>query len=121
MPQIVQPELLRDFRCGHCIWQILLVGEDQKHRITHLVFIQHFVELLAGIFDAIPVIAVNHVDQAVRTLVVVAPERSNLVLATNVPHLGSGKARSLYVYVGSDGTKDNQNPNTTVSEPRCCE
>ena len=64
----------------------LLVGEDQKHRITHLVFVQHLVQLLARILNAISVVAVNDIDQAVRALVVVAPQRANLVLATHIPN-----------------------------------
>ena len=65
----------------------LLVSEDQQHSIAHLVLVQHFVELFSGIFDAVPVVAVNHVDQAVCALVVVAPQGANLVLASDIPDL----------------------------------
>ena len=51
-----------------------------------LAFIQQFGELLAGGVDAVSVSAVNHIDHGLRVLVVVSPQRANLVLASHIPH-----------------------------------
>merc|ERR1719411_1958805 len=84
--QIVQAQLLCHLGCSHRIWQILLVGEDQENRITHLLLVQHLGQLLTGIFGAVTIVAVDHIDDAVRACEVVAPEWANPVLAADIPH-----------------------------------
>jgi hypothetical protein len=66
--------------------QILLVGEHQKESITELVLVQHALQLLTGLDDTIPIIAVNHEDDTLGVLEVVAPQRTNLILTTDIPH-----------------------------------
>ena len=66
--------------------QILLVGEHQEESITELVLVQHALQLLTGLDDTIPIVAVNHEDDTLGVLEVVAPQRSNLVLTTDIPH-----------------------------------
>mmetsp|Transcript_6955 Transcript_6955/g.19728 ORF Transcript_6955/g.19728 Transcript_6955/m.19728 type:complete len:217 (-) Transcript_6955:40-690(-) len=83
--EIMQAQLLCHLRRGHRVRQVLLVGEDKHHGISHLILIQHLVQLLTGVLDAVTVVAVNHIDQAVGALVVVAPQRPDLVLAAHVP------------------------------------
>mmetsp|Transcript_55855 Transcript_55855/g.150446 ORF Transcript_55855/g.150446 Transcript_55855/m.150446 type:complete len:208 (+) Transcript_55855:106-729(+) len=83
--QVVQTQFFRHLRRSHRVRQILLVGEDQHHCIPHLVLVQHLAQLLTGVLDAVTVVAVNHIDQAVGALVVVAPQRPDLVLAAHVP------------------------------------
>merc|ERR1719515_88698 len=85
VPHAVEPQLLRDLRGGHSVWQVLLVREDEKHGVAHFLLVEHLGELLAGILDTVSVVAVDDEDEALRVLVIVAPERTNLVLATDVP------------------------------------
>ena len=66
--------------------QILLVGEHQEESITELVLVQHALQLLTGLDDTIPIVAVNHEDDTLGVLEVVAPEGADLVLTTHVPH-----------------------------------
>jgi hypothetical protein len=66
--------------------QILLVGEDQKERVPELVLVQHSLELLTGLNNAIAIVAVNDEDDTLGVLEVMPPERANLVLATDIPH-----------------------------------
>merc|ERR1719379_3339559 len=85
VPHAVEPQLLRDLRGGHSVWQVLFVREDEKHSVAHFLLVEHLGELLAGILDTVSVVAVDDKDEALRVLVIVAPERTNLVLATDVP------------------------------------
>jgi hypothetical protein len=66
--------------------QILLVGEHQEESITELVLVQHALQLLTGLDDTIPIVAVNHEDDTLSVLEVVAPQRTNLILTTDIPH-----------------------------------
>ena len=70
-----------------CVLSVLLVRKDQQHGISHLVFVEHFRQLFASILNAITVIAVHNVDETVGALIVVSPQRADLVLASDVPHL----------------------------------
>mmetsp|Transcript_94033 Transcript_94033/g.196202 ORF Transcript_94033/g.196202 Transcript_94033/m.196202 type:complete len:212 (+) Transcript_94033:64-699(+) len=85
MTQIVKAQFLGDFCCSHGIGQVLLVGEHQEDSVAHLVLVEHLVQLLPGVLDAVAIVAVDDVDEAVGALVVVPPERADLVLATDVP------------------------------------
>eukprot|EP00413_Alexandrium_margalefii_P015357 CAMPEP_0204533932 /NCGR_PEP_ID=MMETSP0661-20131031/12579_1 /ASSEMBLY_ACC=CAM_ASM_000606 /TAXON_ID=109239 /ORGANISM="Alexandrium margalefi, Strain AMGDE01CS-322" /LENGTH=327 /DNA_ID=CAMNT_0051540351 /DNA_START=136 /DNA_END=1118 /DNA_ORIENTATION=- len=84
--QVVQSQLLGDIRCSHRVRQVLLVGKHEDHRVAHLLLVQHLGELLPGVLDAVAVVAVHDEDQPVGALVVVAPERPDLVLAADVPN-----------------------------------
>lgn len=66
--------------------QILLVGENQKEGITKLVLVQHALQLLAGLDNTVPIVAVNHENDTLGVLEVVAPEGADLVLTTDIPH-----------------------------------
>mmetsp|Transcript_86548 Transcript_86548/g.137360 ORF Transcript_86548/g.137360 Transcript_86548/m.137360 type:complete len:203 (+) Transcript_86548:191-799(+) len=93
--QVVKTQLLGDLCSSHGLWQVLLVGKDQKHCIAHLVLVQHLGEFFAGVFNTIAVIAVNHIDEPIGSLVVVAPQGADLVLASHVPH-GEGQVLVLH-------------------------
>lgn len=70
----------------HRVGQILLVGEHEQHCIAQFVLLQHAVQLLFRLHDTLAIVRVDHKDEPLRVLEVVAPERANLVLATDVPH-----------------------------------
>merc|ERR1719291_210008 len=86
VPHVVQTELFGDFCCRHGIWKILFVCEDKQHCVAHLVLIQHLRQLLARIFSTVSIVAVHHEDQTLCALVIMSPQRPDLVLATNIPH-----------------------------------
>jgi hypothetical protein len=66
--------------------QILLVGKDQQDGISQLVLVQHALQLLAGLDDTVTIVAVDNEDDTLGVLEVVSPQRSNLVLTTDIPH-----------------------------------
>merc|ERR1719253_754068 len=66
--------------------QILLVRKHKQRRASHLVVVQHLVELLARVLYAISITAVHNEDSSICALIVVPPELADLVLTTNVPH-----------------------------------
>ena len=66
--------------------QILLVGEDQQNGVSQLVLVQHALQLLAGLDDTVTIVAVNDEDDALGVLEVMSPQRSDLVLTTDIPH-----------------------------------
>ena len=85
LPQAVQTQLVRNLSRVHRVRQILLVGEDQQERISQLVLVQHALQLLAGLNDTVTVVAVDDEDDTLSVLEVVPPQRSDLVLSTNIP------------------------------------
>merc|ERR1719323_2278066 len=93
--QVVQTQLFRHLSCSHGIGQVLLVCEDKQHSVPHLILVQHLCKLFSGVLRPIAVIAVDHIDETIGALVVVAPERADLVLAANVP---DGEAQILVLH-----------------------
>ncbi|KAI7498797.1 ADP-ribosylation [Hortaea werneckii] len=85
LPQAVETQLVRNLGRVHRVRQILLVGEDQQERISQLVLVQHALQLFAGLNDTVTVIAVDDEDDTLGVLEVVPPQRSDLVLSTNIP------------------------------------
>ena len=66
--------------------QILLVGEDQEESIPELVLVEHALELLARLDNTIAIVAVNDEDDTLGVLEVMPPERTDLVLTSDIPH-----------------------------------
>lgn len=66
--------------------QILLVGEDEQDGISQLILVEHALELLSGLDDTIPIVAVDDEDDTLGVLEVVPPQRTDLVLTTDIPH-----------------------------------
>jgi len=56
----------------------LLVGENEENCFCELGFIQHAVQLLAGILHTLLVVGVNHENEALCVLVVVPPKGTDL-------------------------------------------
>ena len=93
-------------------WQILFVGKDQKKSITKFIFIQHTLKLFPCLNNTISIVGVNHEDDTLCVLEIVSPQRSNLVLTTNIPYcklnvlvfdcLNIETLRILVLYLGSD-------------------
>ena len=63
---------------------VLLVGKDQEDGVLHIPVSQDAVELMSCLIDAAAVLAVHHENEALCSSVVVAPQRPDLVLPSNV-------------------------------------
>ena len=83
----VQTELVSDLGAGHGAGQILLVGENKKHGVLEFLLTEHLVKLLAVLLNTVLVIGVDHEDEALGVLVVVAPKQTDLVLTADIPHV----------------------------------
>ena len=66
--------------------QILLVSENQEQSIPELILVQHALQLLTGLDDTVPIVAIDNEDDTLSILEVVSPQWSDLVLTTNIPH-----------------------------------
>lgn len=78
LAQGVQAKLVGDLCCVHGVGQVLLIGEHEEDGVAQLVLIQHAVQLVAGLANAIAIIAIHHEDQALRVLEVMPPKRTDL-------------------------------------------
>lgn len=71
----------------HSIGQILLIGKHQDNSVPHLPVINDAMEFLSRLVHAVPVCAVHHKDEALRTRVVVSPQWPDLVLPAHIPNI----------------------------------
>jgi len=82
----VQAQLVCELGDRHGVRQILLVGEHEQSSVSELVLRKHLLELGASLLDTLPIVRVDHEDQTLGVLEVVAPQRSDLILTTDIPH-----------------------------------
>ena len=64
----------------------MLVSEDEKECITKLILIKHPLQFFPSLNNTVAIVAVDDENDTLRVLEIMSPERSDLVLATNVPH-----------------------------------
>jgi hypothetical protein len=86
LPEGVQAKLVSDLGGVHGVGQILLVGEDKEKSITELVLVEHALELLTGLDNTVAIVGVDDEDNTLGVLEVMSPERTDLVLSTDIPH-----------------------------------
>ena len=86
LPEAVETELVGDLSGVHGVGKILLVGEDKQESITELILVEHALELLTRLRDTFPIVGVDDEDDTLGVLEVMSPQRTNLVLSTNIPH-----------------------------------
>ena len=82
----MQSQLIGHLRRTHGIRKILLVSEYQKDGITKLVFVQHSVHLITSSIDTVRIIGIHHENESLGILVIVSPERADLILTTDIPY-----------------------------------
>lgn len=82
----MQTELVGDLSSIHGIGQILLVGKDEQQSISELVLVEHALQLLASLTNTVTIVAIDDEDDALGVLEVMPPQRSDLVLSTDIPH-----------------------------------
>jgi hypothetical protein len=73
-------------RTGVSYRQILLVGENKEQSVTEFVFVQHALQLFPGLDNTVAIVAIDDENDTLGVLEVVSPERTDLVLTTDVPH-----------------------------------
>eukprot|EP00420_Gonyaulax_spinifera_P033728 CAMPEP_0197885860 /NCGR_PEP_ID=MMETSP1439-20131203/15210_1 /TAXON_ID=66791 /ORGANISM="Gonyaulax spinifera, Strain CCMP409" /LENGTH=151 /DNA_ID=CAMNT_0043505613 /DNA_START=210 /DNA_END=665 /DNA_ORIENTATION=- len=83
----LEGQALRNVVSRQGLHQVLLVGKNEQWDSAELVLLQQLPQLGATLFQATAVRAVNHIDQSIRGLEVIAPVRPDALLATNVPHV----------------------------------
>jgi len=71
----------------HRFWQVLFISEYKDDGVPHLPVIDDPVQLLPGLVYPVPVRAVHHEDEALGARVVMSPQRTDLVLTSNIPHI----------------------------------
>ena len=103
LSQAVKTQLVRDLGGVHGIlelcqqmsecywvpntdWQILLVGKDQKNGVPEFILVQHSLEFLPSLDNTVTIIAVHNEDDTLGILEIMSPERSDLVLSTDIPY-----------------------------------
>ena len=82
-----QAQLLGDLGARQRAGDVLLVGEDEQRRARHLAVLDDARELGARLVHALAVRRVDDEDEALGAREVVAPQRADLVLAADVPHV----------------------------------
>lgn len=90
----VESKAFSDFVDTHSIGQILFVGKDEKNGVAEFIFCEHAVQFLtgavllssSGIVNTFAIIGINDKDDTLGVLVVVPPERTDLVLTSDIPN-----------------------------------
>lgn len=108
----VQAELVGDLRDGHGVRKILLVGEDKNDDVLELLLPKHLVEFLSGLANSLTIVRVDHKDETLGVLEVVAPERANLVLTADIPN----SERDLLVLDSLDVEADGGNSSNNLTK-----
>lgn len=101
--ELVELQGISNFLWFHGVSDVLLVGEYKEKTVLHFSVVDDAVKLLLGLLDSGPVGRVNDKDQTLCAAKVVSPERSNLVLATDVPHVEFNVLVGNRLDVESDG------------------
>ena len=86
LSQAVQTKLVSDLGSVHGVRKILLVGEDQEESISELVLVEHALQLLTSLDNTVTIVAVDDEDDTLGVLEVMPPQRTDLVLSTDIPH-----------------------------------
>jgi hypothetical protein len=65
--------------------KILLVGKDQQDGLSQLILVEHALEFLTCLNNTVTIVTVDDEDDALGVLEIMSPERTDLVLTTDVP------------------------------------
>lgn len=74
-------------KLGHTSWKILLVRKDEEQAFLHLSIAQDSVQLLLGFVNTFSVLAVDHENEALCSGIIVPPQRSDLILTSDIPYV----------------------------------
>jgi hypothetical protein len=91
--ELVKTEALSDLLNLHGVGEILLVGENKEDGIAKLIFREHAVDLILrtvlivlAIVNTLTIVRIDDEDNSLGVLVVVAPERADLILTSDIPN-----------------------------------
>jgi hypothetical protein len=73
-------------RDGHGVREILLVAQDEERSVSEFILSQNFLELQGGFVDSLAIVGIDDEDNAFSVVVIVSPQRPNLILASYVPN-----------------------------------
>jgi hypothetical protein len=65
----------------------LLVSEHKQQALLHFPVAENPMKFLLGLVDTVTVLAVDNEDEALGTGVIMPPERTDLILPSNVPNI----------------------------------
>ena len=82
--QLAEAQLLCDLLGVHCLGQVRLVRKDKQHCVLHLAVGDDAHQLRARLVNPLVVRAVHNKDQRLRPRKVMPPQRTDLVLASNI-------------------------------------
>jgi len=86
LSEAVKTKLVGDLSGVHGVRQILLVGKDKEESVPQLILVQHALELLTRLNNTVAIVAVDDEDDTLGVLEVMPPQRTDLVLTTDIPH-----------------------------------
>ena len=84
VPELAEAELLRDLLGVHGLGEVALVGKDQQHHVLHLTVCDDAHQLRAGLVHTLAIGTVDHKDKCLSPGKVVTPQRTDLILTTDI-------------------------------------
>ena len=82
----MQAKFVSHFSSRHGIGKILFVGEDKQDGFFQFVFVEHPVEFISGSINTVSIVGIDNENQALCILIVVSPQRSDLILSSYIPY-----------------------------------
>ncbi len=64
----------------------MLVGENKEKSIPELVLVEHALQFFPSLNDTVTIVAIDDEDNTLGILEIMPPQRSDLVLSTNIPY-----------------------------------
>lgn len=63
----------------------MLVCENKEEGISKLILVEHALQLFPSLDNSVTIVAVNDEDDTLSILEIMSPQRTDLVLSTNIP------------------------------------
>jgi len=80
-----EAERLRNLRHSHCVWEVHFVGVDKEGHSVHRFVLENEIQRLGTLGNAVGVVAVDNIDEALGVLKVVVPQVAKFELTADVP------------------------------------
>ena len=89
MLHTMKVEFVSDLSNRHSVGKILFVGQYQESGIAEFIFPQHLLKFFGSAavtsINTFSIVGVNYKDDGIGILVVVSPQRTDLVLTSDIP------------------------------------
>ena len=86
MSKAMQAQFIGHFSGRHGIRKILFVGKNEENGFFQFILIEHSMKFVPGSINTISIVWINNENQPLCILIVVSPQRSNLILTSYIPH-----------------------------------